>query len=182
LASAELAECRSAALLSCFPLTKALQFSSFHFDNLLWIKKMSIESWFVWALLSAIFAAMMTIFAKFGLQRIDPDVGQFLRTAVVLISIGLFVVPSGKLAKAVLWNAQTWTLLTLSGLCTSASWVCYFRALDVGSAARVAAVDKLSVVMVAIMAVIFLGERVESLSWIGITLVTAGLVVISLKN
>jgi transporter family protein len=142
----------------------------------------AVDSWLIWALLSAFFAALMTVFAKFGLQRIDPDVGQFLRTAIVLISIGLFVVPSGKLTKVAQWSAETWLLLALSGVCTSASWICYFRALDVGSAARVAAVDKLSVVMVAVMAVVFLGERLGTFSWIGVALVTAGLAVISLKN
>jgi len=143
---------------------------------------MSIHSWLFWALLSAVFAALMSIFAKLGLQRTDPDVAQFLRTTIVLVVIAALVVPSGKLTEIAQWNARTCILLALSGLATAASWLCYFRALEVGSAARVAAVDKLSVAIVAVAAVVFLGERLGFLNWTGVALVTIGLVMISLRN
>jgi transporter family protein len=124
----------------------------------------------------------VSVFAKIGLQRVDPDVAQFVRTAIVLAATAAIVLANGKLVGISQWRAQTWVLLVLSGLATAASWVCYFRALDVGSAARVAAVDKLSVAIVAVAAVVFLGDRLGITGWVGVVLVTTGLMLISLKS
>jgi len=116
---------------------------------------MLIHSWLFWAVLSAVFAALMSIFAKLSLQRIDPDVAQFLRTFIVLLIMALVVAPSGKWNEMLQWSGRTWLLLALSALATAASWHCYFRALDVGEATRVAAVDKMSVAIVAVAAALF---------------------------
>ena len=140
------------------------------------------QPWLYWAILSAVFAALTAIFAKAGLQKIDSDVAQFVRTAIIFVVTAMVVVPTGKWNDMSQWTGRTWFMLALSGLATVASWLCYFRALDVGSAARVAAVDKLSVLLVAIVAVVFLGEHLRALGWTGVALVTIGLVMISMKS
>ena len=143
---------------------------------------MNPAPWLIWAVLSATFAALVTIFAKAGLKNVDPDFAQFIRTAVVLPALAAFVVFTGKWQGAAAWSARTWVYLVLSGLATGASWICYFRALNVGEASRVAAVDKLSVVIVAILATIYLKEQLGIASWCGIALVAAGLIVVCLAR
>jgi transporter family protein len=139
---------------------------------------MLIHSWLFWALLSATFAALTVILAKFGLKRSDPDVAQLLHTAVALVAIAIPVALSGKLHDMAQWNGRTWVYFVFAGLATAASWICYFRALDIGDPTRVAAVDKLSVAMVAVAAVVLLHERLGISGWCGIGLVTAGLIMI----
>jgi bacterial/archaeal transporter family protein len=139
---------------------------------------MLIHSWLFWALLSATFAALTVIFAKLGLKRIDPDAAQFLHTAVALIAIAIPVALSGKLHEVSQWNGRTWMCFVVAGLATAASWICYFRALDVGEPTRVAAVDKLSVAIVAVLAAVILRERLGITGWCGIGLVIAGLIMI----
>ena len=139
-------------------------------------------SWFIWSVLAAFFAALMAVFAKLSLQRIDPDVAQFFRTSIVLASITLLVASRSKWDEMVDWSARTWLLLGLSGLATAASWICYFRASDLGDATRVSAVDKLSVAIVAVMAASFLGERLDVMDWCGVLLVSVGLVMLTLKH
>jgi transporter family protein len=131
----------------------------------------------MWAVLSAIFAALMTVLAKAGLRGIDPDFAQLIRTAVVLPSLAILVLLTGKWQDMSGWTTRTWFFLVLSGLSTAASWVCYFRALNLGEASHVAAVDKFSVVLVALLATIFLPERVGLSTMCGAGLVTAGLVI-----
>ena len=143
---------------------------------------MIIHSWLFWASLSAVFAALMSIFAKLSLQKIDPDVAQFLRTSIVFALMALVVAPNGKWNELLHWSGRTWLLLTLSALATTASWLCYFRALDVGETTRVAAVDKMSVAIVAVAAALFLSERLGPLGWCGVALVSIGLVMLSLKS
>jgi len=143
---------------------------------------MVISPWLFWATLSAVFAALMTVLAKAGLRGIDPDFAQLIRTAVILPTLAVFVVVTGKWQDMSGWSARTWSLLLLSGLATGASWVCYFRALNVGESSRVAAVDKLSVVIVAIVATIFLHERLGVASWCGIGLVATGLVIVCISK
>lgn len=142
---------------------------------------MLVQSWLFWALLAAIFAALTAIFAKVGLERIDADVAQLLRTAVVLVAVAIPVAYSGKWHEAAQWTGRNWLYLVLSGLATAASWICYFRALDVGDATRVAAVDKLSVAIVAVVAATLLQEHLGMRGWCGVALVTAGLIMISGK-
>jgi bacterial/archaeal transporter family protein len=142
----------------------------------------SAHGWFYWALLSAVFAAMTAIFAKIGLQGVNSDFATLIRTLVILLVLSAFVYFTGKWSDPFLLGRKTWLFLSLSALATGASWVCYFRALQIGEASKVAPVDKFSVVMVALFAVIFLGERPNIREWLGIMLVTAGVVVLSLAR
>lgn len=138
--------------------------------------------WFIWALSSAGFASLTAIFAKVGLEGVDSDFATLIRTIVILFAIAAFVNFTGKWKDPFDLAPKTWIFLTLSGLATGASWLCYFRALQLGEAAKVAPVDKLSVVLVAVFAVIFLGERPLVKDWFGILLVAAGVVVLGLKK
>lgn len=143
---------------------------------------MATHGWFYWALLSAIFAALTAIFAKIGLQGVNPDYATLVRTFIILAVLSLFVYLTGKWSDPAALGWKNWTFLALSGLATGASWVCYFRALQIGEASKVSPVDKFSVVLVAIFAVAFLHERPSVREWLGIFLVTAGVVVLSLRR
>jgi transporter family protein len=143
---------------------------------------MADTSWFYWALMSAVFAALTAIFAKVGLEGVDSDLATLIRTMVIIVVLATFVHVTGKWSDPTRLSGRTWLFLVLSGLATGASWVCYFRALKVGEAARVAPVDKLSVVLVAVFAVAFLGERPGAREWFGIGLVAAGVLVLSLRR
>ena len=142
----------------------------------------SSHGWFYWALLSAVFAAMTAIFAKIGLQGVNSDFATLIRTFVILLVLSCFVYFTGKWSDPSALGAKTWLFLSLSALATGASWVCYFRALQIGQASKVAPVDKFRVVLVAIFAVAFLGERPSLREWTGILLVTAGVIVLSLAR
>ena len=142
----------------------------------------SDSGWFYWALLSAAFAALTAIFAKIGIQGVDSDLATLIRTWVILVVLTAFVVFAGKWSSPWQLSPKTWTFLILSGLATGASWVCYFRALKIGDASKVAPVDKLSLVLVAIFAVVFLGERPALREWVGIAMVAAGVLVLSFKR
>lgn len=142
----------------------------------------SHPEWLLWALLSATFAALTAIFAKVGLEGVDPDYATLIRTVVILGVLAAFVTATGKWTSPGSLSARTWIFLTLSALATGASWVCYFRALKVGDASQVAPVDKASVILVAVFAVVFLGERPGLREWTGIALVAAGVVVLALKR
>jgi transporter family protein len=139
-------------------------------------------SWFAWAVLSAIFAALTAVFAKVGLQGVDSDLATLIRTAVIISVLACFVWLTGKWRNPTELGSRTWLFLTLSGLATGVSWVCYFRALKLGEASKVAPVDKLSLVLVAIFAYLFLAERPSLREWIGIAMVGAGVVVLALKR
>jgi len=140
------------------------------------------HTWFFWAVLSACFAALTAIFAKIGLDGIDSDFATLVRTVVILMVLAGFVVYAGKWSNPLDLRPRTVLFLVLSGLATGASWVCYFRALKVGDASKVAPIDKLSVVLVALFAVVFLGERPVAREWLGIVLVGSGVVVLALKR
>ena len=140
------------------------------------------SAWIVWALLSAVFAALTVIFAKVGIQGVDSDLATLVRTVIVILALVLFVWFTGKWSNPLNLSAKTWLFLTLSGLATGASWVCYFRALQIGDASKVAPVDKLSLVLVAIFAVTFLGERPSLRDWMGIGLVAAGVLLLAIKK
>ena len=142
----------------------------------------SSTSWFYWALLSAVFAALTAIFAKLGIQGVDSDLATLVRTAIVMIALSAFVLLAGKWSNPFTLSSRTWIFLTLSGLATGASWVCYFRALQLGDASKVAPVDKLSLVLVAVFAFTFLGERPSLREWTGIAMVAAGVLVLALKR
>ncbi|MCP9628073.1 EamA family transporter [Rhodopseudomonas palustris] len=137
--------------------------------------------WQFWALLSAVFAALTAIFAKVGVADINSDLATFIRTIVVLMSLAMILFATGQFTAAGPITPKTWLFLVLSGLCTGASWLCYFRALKLGPATLVAPIDKLSVVLVALFAVAFLGERPSAMHWLGIALIAAGAVIIVVK-
>ena len=142
----------------------------------------TLWSWQIWALLSAVFAALTAIFAKVGVEGIDSDVATLIRTVIVLISLALILFATGKLTQTGPIAAKTWLFLLLSGLGTGASWLCYFRALKLGPATLVAPIDKLSVVLVALFGVVFLGERPSLQGWLGIALIATGAVLIAVKR
>jgi len=139
-------------------------------------------SWFGWALLSAVFAALTAVFAKVGLQAVDSDLATLIRTAVIIVALACFVLVTGKWSDPSALGSRTWSFLVLSGLATGASWICYFRALKLGDASKVAPVDKFSLVLVAIFAYLFLAERPSLREWIGIAMVGAGVVILALKR
>jgi transporter family protein len=140
---------------------------------------MSFESWQVWAILSAVFAALTAIFAKIGVENINSDLATFIRTVVVLFSFLVLLLVTGQFVQSKPISGRTWTFLILSGLGTGASWLCYFRALKLGPASLVAPVDKLSVVLVAIFGVLVLGERPSPAGWVGIAMIGAGAALIA---
>lgn len=139
-------------------------------------------SWFYWALLSAVFAALTAIFAKLGIQGVDSDLATLIRTAIIIVVLSAFVAYTGKWSNPLELPPKTWLFLGLSGLATGASWVCYFRALKIGDAAKVAPVDKLSLVLVAVFAFAFLGERPSLREWSGIAMVAGGVLLLAFKR
>ena len=139
-------------------------------------------NWFFWAILSAIFAALTAIFAKIGIQDVDSDLATLIRTAIIIVVLSAFVWLTGKWSSPFTLSSKTWIFLTLSGLATGASWVCYFRALKIGEASKVAPVDKLSLVLVAVFAFAFLGERPSLSEWTGIAMVAAGVLVLAIRR
>ncbi|BBO32749.1 EamA family transporter [Lacipirellula parvula] len=137
------------------------------------------DNWQFWALLSAAFAALTAILSKLGVRGVDPDAAQLIRTLVVVALLGVALTLMGKLRALGSITQQNWIFLMLAGLATAASWACYFRALKIGDATRVAAVDKLSVLMVAIFAALFLSERLGPASWLGVALAAGGVFLLS---
>jgi transporter family protein len=138
--------------------------------------------WFWWAVLSAVFAALTAIFAKVGIQGVDSDLATLIRAGVIIVVLSGFVVYTGKWVNPLSLSPKTWLFLGLSGLATGASWVCYFRALQMGEASKVAPVDKLSLVLVAIFAFAFLGERPSLREWSGIAMVAGGVLLLAFKR
>jgi transporter family protein len=140
-----------------------------------------VDNWLFWALLSAVFAALTAIFAKIGIANIDSDFATLIRTVVILVVLAGIVFAMGKAQPLDTISGKTWLFLILSGLATGASWLAYFRALKLGQASQVAPVDKLSVVLVAIFGVMFLGEKLNLQGWVGVSLVAAGAVTLAIK-
>src|SRR5262245_51862954 len=138
-------------------------------------------SWQLWAVLSAVFAALTAIFAKVGVEDVNPDVATFIRTTIVLASFAVILFATGQFRTPGPISGRTWLFLVLSGLATGASWLCYFRALKLGPATLVAPIDKLSVVLVALFAFAFLGERPTAQGWLGIAMIGAGAVLLAVK-
>ncbi len=144
--------------------------------------KSLIENWPLWAVLSATFAALTAIFAKVGVSDVNSDFATLVRTVVILFAATLLVFVTGHWQDPSRVSARSWTFLVLSGLATGASWFCYFRALKLGDPARVAPIDKLSVVFVAIFAVIFLGERLSLPNWLGVALIAVGALLVAWRT
>ena len=140
------------------------------------------STWFFWAVLSACFAALTAIFAKVGVTGVDSDFATLLRTAMIIAVLAPFVWLAGKWSNPFNLPSRSLLFLALSALATGASWICYFRALQLGEAAKVAPVDKFSLVLVAVFAYLFLGERPVGREWLGIALVASGVLVLALKR
>jgi transporter family protein len=140
-----------------------------------------VPSWLLWALGSAGFAALTAIFAKVGVEKVAPDVATLIRTIVILVLLSAIVVATGQYRLISGTSSRAYGFLLLSGLATGASWFCYFRALHVGDAARVAPIDKLSVVLVATFGVVFLGEKLSVINWLGVALIAAGAWLVTLR-
>lgn len=140
------------------------------------------DSWFYWALLSAIFAALTAIFAKIGVTNINSDLATFLRTIIIAIVLAVILAVTRQYQPLASISLRTYAFLALSGLATGASWLCYFRALKIGDAARVAPIDKLSIVLVAVFGVAFLGERLTASNWLGIVLIGCGALLVAYKG
>ena len=142
----------------------------------------ALSSWQFWAILSAIFAALTAVFAKIGIENVNSDFATFIRTIVILLCLGAILAATGQFQSPGSVSARSYAFLVLSGLATGASWICYFRALKLGDASQVAPIDKLSVVLVAVFAFLFLGERPSGQNWLGIALIAAGAVLIAIKR
>ena len=144
--------------------------------------KQLVTSWQLWALLSAFFAALTAIFAKIGIENVGSDFATFIRTIVILLALAAILSATGGWQSLGSVSGRSAVFLVLSGLATGASWVCYFRALKLGDAARVAPIDKMSVVLVALFGVIFLGERLALPNWLGVALIAAGAVLVAYRG
>jgi len=144
--------------------------------------KSALLSWQLWAVLSAGFAALTAIFAKVGIENVNSDFATFVRTIVILCALGAILAGTGQWQSPGTVSMRSYLFLVLSGLATGGSWVCYFRALKLGDAARVAPIDKMSVVLVAVFGVVFLGERLSVPNWLGVALIAAGAVLVAYKS
>jgi bacterial/archaeal transporter family protein len=140
-----------------------------------------LASWQFWAVLSAGFAALTAIFAKIGVENVNSDFATFIRTIVILFALALILSATEQWQNPGSVSRRTYLFLVLSGCATGASWICYFRALKLGDAARVAPIDKLSVVLVALFGVIFLGERLNGANWLGVGMIAAGAILVAYR-
>jgi transporter family protein len=138
-------------------------------------------NWIFWAILSAFFAGITAILAKIGVANVDSNLATAIRTTVVLIFTWGIVLAFGPAFSLVTISRRTWLFLTLSGLATGLSWLCYFRALQIGEASKVAPIDKLSVVFVIILGALVLHEKLSWHQWVGGTLIVVGAMIIALK-
>jgi transporter family protein len=140
----------------------------------------ALSAWQFWAVLSALFAALTAVFAKVGVEAINADLATFIRTVVVICLLAVILVTTGGYQNPSSVPGRTWAFLLLSGLATGASWLCYFRALKLGQAAQVAPIDKLSVVLVAVFGVVFLGEKLSFMNACGVALIGIGAILVAL--
>jgi transporter family protein len=138
-------------------------------------------NWLGWALLSAFFAALTAILAKVGVEGVNSNLATAIRTTVILVfTWGIAFFTSGKADWAAL-GSRAWFFLVASGLATGLSWLCYFRALQLGDVSKVAPIDKLSVALAIILAMVFLGERLKAQEAIGASLIILGALVMAIK-
>jgi len=140
-----------------------------------------METWAVWALVSALFAALTAIFAKIGLEGINSHFATFIRAIIIAFCLAVFLSYAKAWQPLSSLSSRNWVFLILSGLASGASWLAYFKALQIGKAYQVAPIDKLSVVLVVIIAVIFLGERPSLREWLALALIGAGVMMLAFK-
>ena len=139
-------------------------------------------NWFYWALLSAFFAGVTAVLAKVGVAGIDSNLATAVRTCVILVIVWAIAFVAGKPSEMADFSGRTWLFLSLSGVATGLSWLCYFRALQLGEASRVAPVDKLGVVFVILLAAVFLKEKITLQHLLGGGLMVAGAMVLAWKK
>lgn len=139
------------------------------------------RSWQLWALASAVFAALTAILAKIGVENVNSDFATLIRTGVIFAVVTGILTVTGHWQAPASVSGKSYAFLVLSGVATGMSWLCYFRALQLGRASAVAPIDKLSVVLVAIFGTLFLRERVPASSWVGIALIGVGAVIVALS-
>ena len=144
--------------------------------------KSLFTTWPFWALLSAAFAALTAIFAKIGVDAVNSNLATFIRTGVIVVAAAIMVAVTNSWQPPSQISSRTWLFLVLSGIATGASWFCYFRALKLGDAARVAPIDKLSVVFVAVFSVLFLGEKLSPPNWLGVALIAVGAILVAIRT
>ena len=144
--------------------------------------KSTLLTWPAWAMLSAVFAALTAIFGKLGVEKINSDFATLIRTVIILVVLAAIVAGTNAWQPLGSVSRRTWLFLGLSALATGASWLCYYRALQLGPAAGVAPIDKASVLLVAVFAATFLGERLSLTGWLGVAMVGAGGVLVALKG
>ena len=137
--------------------------------------------WLIWALLSALFAGVTALFAKIGVTGINSNLATAIRTSVILFFSWLIAVLTTKGAEFGSIGKQTWIFLILSGISTGLSWLCYFRALQVGEVSRVAPIDKLSVVVAMALAILFLREKIDAREGFGAVLIIFGALLLAWK-
>jgi transporter family protein len=142
----------------------------------------AILPWQVWALLAASFAALTAIFGKVGVESINSDFAVLIRTAVILAVTAAIVAATGAWQPLASVSSRSWIFLSLSGLATGASWLCYYRALKLGPASQVAPIDKLSIVLVAVFAALFLGEKLTGKNWLGVALIAIGAILVATRR
>jgi transporter family protein len=137
-------------------------------------------SWLFWAILSALFAAATALLAKVGVAHVDPNLATAIRTTVILVFAWAIAISFGAHGELAQVGRRSWFFLVASGLATGLSWICYFRALSLGQASKVAPIDKLSVVFVVLLAWPLLGERITLAKGAGVFLIAAGAIVLAL--
>lgn len=140
-----------------------------------------LDSWLVWAILAAVFAALTAIFGKIGVEKVDPVFATLIRTMVILVFAAAMTAAFSAASPIAAIAPRTWTFLILSGLATGLSWLCYYQALKLGPASAVAPVDKLSVVLVAIFATAFRGEHLSARNMLGVLMIAIGAVLTAMR-
>lgn len=139
-------------------------------------------NWITWALLSALFAGLTAILAKIGVKDVNSNLATAIRTSVILLFTWSIAMTTGPIQSLWTLPKRTWIFLVLSGVATGLSWICYFRALQLGDAARVAPVDKLSVVFVMVLAAVVLREKLTWQHGVGGLLIVIGAVILAWKS
>ena len=138
------------------------------------------SSWQFWAILAALIASLPAIFAKVGVKHVNSDFATFIRVIVVVAALAVVLRVTGHWQAPSSVSPRAYMFLVLSGLSTGASWLCYFRALKLGEAAKVVPIEKLTIVFVAVFGVVFLHERLSAMGWLGLAMVGTGAVVIAI--
>ncbi len=142
----------------------------------------AFSSWHFWAVCSAVFAALTAVFGKIGVENVSSAFATLIRTIIIFVLMSAIAIGTKAAQPLASISAKAYVFLVLSGIATGLSWLCYYQALKMGSASAVAAIDKLSVVFVAIMGVILLGESLSAINWLGIVLVAIGAMLIGART